>query len=76
MFRGTLSNGMIEGQWVDVPVGTGGILGGGSMTIYYGDPLATEMIKTSTNDLFGAATWTKLYDRDVPGGPPAIEEPA
>jgi hypothetical protein len=71
VFRGTLTDGILHGAWVDVPL-YGGQLGSGSMTIYCGSALATELIKISTNDVFGATRWTKLYDTP-PGGPPVTE---
>ena len=64
VFRGVLSGQIIEGAWVDVPMGTEGALGGGSLSIYCADERGTQMTKL-VNDAFGGSTWTKLYDRDA-----------
>ncbi len=71
VFRGTLSEGILEGSWVDVPMGVGGVLGTGNLMIFCGNPRATELIKISTNDTFGATRWTKLYD--APSEPLPVE---
>ena len=74
VFRGTLNQGILEGSWVDVPIGAGGVLGTGDLTIFCGTPQATELIKISTTDTFGATRWTKLYD--TPSEPPPVQQSA
>jgi hypothetical protein len=64
VFQGILSGQIIDGAWVDVPMGAEGSLAGGSLTIYCGNERATQMTKLA-GDAFGASTWIKLYDRDA-----------
>jgi hypothetical protein len=61
VFRGTLSGVLIEGAWVDVPLGTDPILGGGPLSLFYIDDKTTTFVKAS-NGFFGGTRWTKLYD--------------
>jgi hypothetical protein len=78
VFKGTLNNttGVIEGEWIDIPMGLGGFLGGGTLSMkgvrafgqgpgpYEG---AHEIDKVSNPAVFGANSWLKLYD--APGQP-------
>jgi hypothetical protein len=80
VFCGSISQGgTIEGQWVDVPMGIGGVLSGGTLTIDGDQPdtqLSTTLTKTAETANFGAWTWTKIYDAagaPVGGAPPIIE---
>ena len=61
VFHGTITGNVIEGDWVDVPMGAGGALSGGSLTII-GEAVSTELVKISQSRVFGASAWTKLYD--------------
>jgi hypothetical protein len=61
VFHGTIAGNVIEGGWVDVPMGAGGARSGGSLTLI-GETLSTELTKISQTNLFGALAWTKLYD--------------
>ncbi len=71
VFRGTVGGGVIEGAWVDVPMGATGVLSQGSMTIHCGSVLATELIKISTDDDFGGPHVTiQLYDTATAVRPP------
>jgi hypothetical protein len=69
VFRGTYNpnnTGLIEGNWVDVPMGDGGILGGGSLRLATQEN-SHDILKVSDPAVFGASSWTKLYD--TPGIP-------
>jgi hypothetical protein len=79
VFRGNLQGETIQGTWVDVPMGVGGVLGGGSLYLQ-GSDLATQLLKTAESAGYGATVWTKLYDTPAtvsglpthpgpPGGP-------
>lgn len=61
VFYGTIVGNVIEGDWVDVPIGAGGARSGGSLTLI-GEALSTELTKIFQSRLFGASAWTKLYD--------------
>ena len=61
VFRGTVEGDTIEGTWVDVPMGVGGVLGGGSLVLH-GNGLATQLVKNAESAGFGGTIWTKLYD--------------
>jgi hypothetical protein len=61
VFRGTIEDYSIEGNWVDVPMGAGGVLGGGSLVLY-GGSLSTTLVKNVETAGYGATVWTKLYD--------------
>ncbi len=61
VFHGTIAGNVIEGDWVDVPMGEGGAYSGGSLTLI-GEALSTELTKISQTNFFGSLVWTKLYD--------------
>ncbi len=68
VFHGTIdnTNGTIEGEWVDLPMGIGGVLSGGTL-LFKGDnetdtQLSTTLLRTSESAPFGARMLTKLYD--------------
>jgi hypothetical protein len=76
VFRGTVEGNSIKGSWVDVPMGMGGVLGGGSLLIY-GESLSTTLVKNAETAGYGGTAWTKLYDtpatlpaRQLPPTPP------
>ncbi len=84
VFRGTVEGNTLEGTWVDVPMGVGGVLGGGSLVLY-GNDLSTQLVKNAESAGFGGTIWTKLYDtaatlpirpigpvRPIPVRPPVI----
>jgi hypothetical protein len=79
VFHGTIGeSGPLVGEWVDVPMGVGGVLSGGTLTLQ-GDQLDTQLSTTLTKTAetadFGAGIWTKIYDTEgVPVSPlPVIE---
>jgi hypothetical protein len=83
VFHGTIltigETGPIEGQWVDVPMGAGGVLSGGSLVLE-GDQVDTELsttlTKTGQTANFGADVWTKIYDTEgMPVTPPGFAGP-
>ena len=61
VFHGTVAGEVIQGDWIDVPMGQAPVLGNGSLTLNGGSQ-STELIKISRSSAFGALTWTKLYD--------------
>ena len=68
VFRGSVSeSGPVQGTWVDVPMGVGGVLSGGSLVLE-GDQLdaqlSTTLTKTQETAPFGAGIWTKIYDTE------------
>jgi hypothetical protein len=68
VFRGSVSeSGPVQGTWVDVPMGVGGVLSGGSLVLE-GDQLDTQLsatlTKTQETAPFGAGIWTKIYDTE------------
>lgn len=69
VFHGTIGEirEPLAGQWVDVPMGVGGVLSGGSL-ILEGDQLDTELsttlTKTGQTANFGAEMWTKIDDTE------------
>jgi hypothetical protein len=75
VFKGTVSGNRVEGSWVDVPMGVGGILGRGDLVLYASaEGLSSRLVKNSEIGGFGATIWTKLYDTpaslpDRPGLP-------
>jgi hypothetical protein len=73
VFRGTISGELINGSWVDVPVGTGGTRDYGNLTIFCNSALTTQLTKVSIDD-FGSDKWTKLYDVEI-DVPPVISDP-
>jgi hypothetical protein len=78
VFRGSISeSGPLVGEWVDVQMGVGGVLSGGTLTLQ-GDQsdtqLSTTLTKTAETASFGAVIWTKIYDTGgAPVSPPVIE---
>ncbi len=60
-------DGRIQGEWLDVPMGAGGVLSGGTLDLE-GDQantqLSTMLHKTGSTANFGAHTWTKIYDTE------------
>jgi hypothetical protein len=69
-------SGPIEGEWLDVPMGVGGALSGGTLVLQ-GDQadtqLSTTLTKTQASAPFGAEIWTKIYDTEgVPVSPPGV----
>jgi hypothetical protein len=68
VFRGTYNDnrGLIEGEWVDVPMGVGGMLGGGTLRLACQEYMH-DILKVSDPAVFGASSWKKLYD--TPGVP-------
>jgi hypothetical protein len=77
VFRGTFDKnaGVIEGEWVDVPLGVGGVLSGGTLRIE-GEEHSNRILKISETAPFGATSWWKLYDTPgVPAGSPGYELP-
>jgi hypothetical protein len=67
VFRGTVSEqGPIEGQWIDVRMGTGGVLSGGELVLDGDHPVnpqaSTTLNKAEQTANFGASMWTKIYD--------------
>ena len=81
VFFGTIGeSGPIVGEWVDVPMGAGGVLSGGTLTLTGDQPatqISTTLTKTAQSATFGAALWTKIYDtRGAPVGPPTILQSA
>jgi hypothetical protein len=69
VFHGTVAGEVIRGDWIDVPMGQTAILGNGGLTLS-GGTLSTELLKISQSGIFGALTWTKLYDTPLP--PPVL----
>jgi len=68
VFRGSIGvSGSLEGEWVDVPMGVGGVLSGGTLVLQ-GDQsntqLSTTLTKTEETAHFGAGLWTKIYDTE------------
>lgn len=70
VFHGTVAGEVIKGDWIDVPMGEIPILGNGSLTLSGGSQ-STELLKISQTGVFGALTWTKLYDTPLP--PPVLD---
>lgn len=63
VYHGTISANQIHGNWVDVPMGIDGVLGGGPLTLFGPQQSAsTEVVRLSIPSMFTGATWTKLYD--------------
>jgi hypothetical protein len=71
VFHGTFDGEFIRGDWIDVPMGLGGILGGGDLTLAV-TATTTGLAKIAQAGSFGATTWTKLYDAEQP--PPVFEQ--
>ena len=67
VFHGTISGNVVEGTWADVPMGVGGALSGGTLTLH-GGPLSTQLVRLAQSGAFGGSLWTKLYDVE-PGVP-------
>jgi len=65
VFHGTVSGELIKGNWIDVPMGQTPILGSGNLTLS-GRSQSTTLLKISQAGVFGALTWTKLYDTPLP----------
>jgi hypothetical protein len=61
VFHGTVAGQVIKGDWIDVPMGLAPMLGNGSLTLSGGNQ-STELLKIAQAGVFGALTWTKLYD--------------
>ena len=70
-FHGTVAGEIIKGDWIDVPMGQNAILGNGSLTLS-GRSQSTELLKIAQAGIFGALTWTKLYDTPLP---PPVSHP-
>lgn len=67
VFHGTMSGQTIQGQWVDIPIGTEQRnLTTGNLMLR-GGPLSTELIQTTLSG-FPAMWWLKIYDTAI--GPP------
>jgi len=68
VFRGSIGDsGPIQGTWVDVQMGVGGTLSGGTLVLEGNQPgtqLSTTLTKTGETAQFGAAMWTKIYDSE------------
>jgi hypothetical protein len=78
VFRGSISeSGPLVGEWIDVQMGVGGVLSGGTLTLQGNQSdteLSTTLTKTAESASFGAAIWTKIYDTDgMPVSRPVIE---
>lgn len=79
VFYGSVGeSGPIQGTWVDVQMGVGGVRSGGTLVIEGNQPstqLSTTLTKTEETAHFGAGMWTKIYDAEgVPVsrlGPPS-----
>jgi hypothetical protein len=74
VFRGSVSeSGTVAGQWVDVPMGVGGVLSGGTLILAGDAPdtqVSTTLTKTQETANFGTEVWTKIYDTEgVPVSP-------
>jgi hypothetical protein len=65
VFHGTMSNNVVEGVWVDVPMGLGGARSNGTLT-FQGGPLATQLVRLAQSGAFGGSLWTKPYDVQLP----------
>jgi hypothetical protein len=61
VFRGTVKDNRIRGNWVDVPMGAGGVLSGGTLVLHGRGP-STQLVKVAESAGFGGTIWTKLYD--------------
>jgi hypothetical protein len=61
VFRGTLQNGQISGNWMDIPLGQTTSGGGLAFTSSDG-PQSTEWKRTNVSGGFGGSSWAKLYD--------------
>jgi hypothetical protein len=85
VFRGTLQNGQLTGDWADLPLGQAS--SSGSIAISAGGPSSTAWNRISETGGFGGGSWRKLYDVGgrivvvfedaVAGGPtwPVVKEP-
>ena len=61
VFRGTLQNGQISGQWSDIPLGQ--TSNSGALALNSGSgALATSWQRASESGGFSGANWNKLYD--------------
>ena len=61
VFRGTLQNGQVSGNWADVPLG--GTSNAGTLTMTAGSgQLSTALTRTAVTGGFGGDSWEKLYD--------------
>jgi hypothetical protein len=74
VFRGSVGeSGTVAGQWVDVPMGVGGVLSGGTLVLTGDQPdtqVSTTLTKIQETANFGAGAWIKIYDAEgVPAGP-------
>jgi hypothetical protein len=61
VFRGTVQNGQISGQWSDVPLGQTSNFGTLALSSGAG-VLTTDWKRTSEAGGFGGTSWDKLYD--------------
>jgi hypothetical protein len=61
VFRGTLQNGQISGEWSDIPLGETSNSGTLAVSSSAGG-LATAWTRTSETGGFSGSTWGKLYD--------------
>ena len=61
VFLGTLQNGQLSGNWVDVPLGSSQNAGTLSMIATQG-VLSTTLVRTAVTGGFGGGIWQKLYD--------------
>ena len=68
VFHGRFDNrsGTVTGQWVDVPMGGGGVLSGGTLALeadtHPDAQRSTALTRTSESAPFGSWRWSKLYD--------------
>jgi hypothetical protein len=60
VFRGTLQNGQISGEWSDVPLGQ--TANSGSLALNGSALLTTAWERASESGGFSGANWSKLYD--------------
>ena len=61
VFRGTLQNNQISGEWADVPLGA--TTNAGTLTVSAGlGDLSTTLTRLAVSGGFGGDTWQKLYD--------------
>ena len=61
VFRGTLQNGQISGNWADIPLGQTSNAGTLAVTATAG-PQSTGLARSSVTGGFGGDSWEKLYD--------------
>jgi len=61
VFRGTLQNNQISGNWADVPLGATENSGTLTVTAGQGD-LSTTLSRTAVTGGFAGGSWEKLYD--------------